>query len=159
MTEIKKNTWYVLANKLQTRFKGVETGGWKSKDLPFTLTYLNDGKCTESGMLFSVDHERTEDDFKTMIGKVVTKCTGSGTRVPKPFKSGLKENTVKDVIISPYTNKLAFTFIEDDSCVNCDICYLALPTTPNGFIKLLDILDETYPEYVELHKLIRDAFN
>jgi hypothetical protein len=175
MTEIKKNTWYVLGNNLQTRFRGVGKAGWESKDLPmpFPLTYLNDGQCVESGMFYSVDHERTEDDFKTMIGKVVTKCTGNGTRVPKPFKSGLKENTVKDVIISPYTNKIAFTFVEDDSCVNCDICYLAFrpenlsttmqimtqPDTPEGFNKKLDILDEKYPENAELHKIIRDGFN
>jgi len=175
MITIKKNTWYVLGNNLQTRFRGVGKAGWESKDLPlpFQFTYLNDGQCVESGMFFSVDHERTDDDYKTMIGKVVTKCTGNANRISKPFKSGLKENTVKDLIINPHTNNIAFTFVEDDSCVDCKICYLAFreenlsstmqimaqPHTPEGFNKSLDIMNAKHPENASLHEIIRDGFN
>jgi hypothetical protein len=45
-----------------------------------------------------------------------------GTKVikksPKPFKSTLKVNTIKGYCINPYTNKEAYTFEEDDSCVD-----------------------------------------
>lgn len=42
----------------------------------------------------------------------VTKISG------KPFKSGLKINTVKSTTINPNTNKEAYTFYEDDSIVD-----------------------------------------
>ena len=41
----------------------------------------------------------------------------------KPFKSSLKENTVKGIVKNPKTGKLAFTFYEDDSVVDCDKCF------------------------------------
>jgi len=128
MITIKKDIWYVLENGLQIRFRGMGKAAWESKDipLPFQLTFLDDGSCVEHGTTFSVDHERTEDDLKAMIGKRVVKCSGDGKRAPKPFKSTYRYNTVKDVIISPNTQKLAFTFIEDDSYIECDLCYLAL---------------------------------
>lgn len=51
-----------------------------------------------------------------------------GIRVTKksrnPFKSTFKVNTVKDVIINKFTNQFAFTFLEDDSFVNCSQCLL-----------------------------------
>lgn len=61
-----------------------------------------------------------EIDYKLWIGKVVWKKTR------KPFKSRLQKATVKDVTTNPQSpkNKLAFTFIEDDSIVDCDICEL-----------------------------------
>ena len=42
----------------------------------------------------------------------------------KPFLSGLKINTVKDITINPYDPKhrLAYSFLEDNSVVNCNIC-------------------------------------
>lgn len=42
----------------------------------------------------------------------------------KPFLSGLKINTVKDITINPYDPKhrQAYSFLEDNSVVNCDIC-------------------------------------
>ena len=58
--------------------------------------------------------------FKHYIGKQVFKSrTG---REPKKFKSGLKHNTVKDVIEHPYLLTPAFTFEEDDSFVECNMC-------------------------------------
>lgn len=54
-----------------------------------------------------------------MIGK---KCCKKRIRNknPKPFKSGLRFNTIKGLTINPNTNKPAYTFEEDDSVVNCD---------------------------------------
>jgi len=40
----------------------------------------------------------------------------------KPFKSGLKVNTVKGVINHPILNIPAYTFEEDDSYVECRRC-------------------------------------
>lgn len=39
----------------------------------------------------------------------------------KPFKSGLKINTVKGITINPNVCKIAYTFVEDDSVVNVDM--------------------------------------
>lgn len=56
------------------------------------------------------------------IGKKVKKKSG------KPFKSRLKENTVKGLIIHPhFTSRpvIAYTFQEDDSFVSmeqCEVC-------------------------------------
>lgn len=48
----------------------------------------------------------------------------SGVRVVKnsgkPFKSGHKINTVKGLTCNPNTNLLAYTFIEDESIVDCE---------------------------------------
>lgn len=54
------------------------------------------------------------------IGKKCQKKRKRG-KEPKPFKSGLKVNTIKGITINPNTGKQAYTFEEDDSCVNCDI--------------------------------------
>lgn len=40
----------------------------------------------------------------------------------KPFKSQLKANTVKGETINPNTGKKAYTFWEDESIVDQDIC-------------------------------------
>ncbi len=53
--------------------------------------------------------------FSTFVGTKVRKKSG------KPFKSGLNKNTVQGVIINPHSGKIAFSFIEDDSLVNCEI--------------------------------------
>lgn len=58
----------------------------------------------------------TDDELKSMIGKIVTKTTN------KPFKSGNQNNTVLDVISHPILGCPAFTFIEDDSYVECRRC-------------------------------------
>jgi hypothetical protein len=58
--------------------------------------------------------------WRAMRGRRVQKTA----RTKKPFKSGLKINTVRDIITSPVTDNPAFTFIEDDSNVECFRCVL-----------------------------------
>ena len=51
----------------------------------------------------------------------------SGVRVAKlsgkPFKSGHKINTVKGLTCNPNTNLLSYTFVEDNSIVDCKQVY------------------------------------
>ena len=65
-------------------------------------------------------------NYRSLIGKRVTKVSGLGRNgqplQPKPFKSGLKANTVKDVIEHPILKIPAFIFLEDDSYVECRRC-------------------------------------
>jgi hypothetical protein len=64
--------------------------------------------------------------WHSMIGKKVWKNPKTTTtHQPKPFKSGLKINTVKGVAIHDHTPHLAFTFEEDSSLVECFRCSLA----------------------------------
>jgi len=59
-------------------------------------------------------------NYKTFsVGCKVQKKSG------KPFKSTFKVNTVESFIINPYTNKPAFTFVEDHSIVDFKQCELA----------------------------------
>ena len=53
------------------------------------------------------------DNYSSYIGKFVSK-----------IKSGNKINTVNGIINHPVLNIPAFTFIEDDSYVECRRCYL-----------------------------------
>lgn len=64
--------------------------------------------------------DKMEIDYKSWVGKVVWKKTR------KPFKSRLQKATVTEVMINPQSpkQKLAFTFKEDDSIVDCDVCEL-----------------------------------
>lgn len=50
---------------------------------------------------------------------------------PKPFKSGFLVNTVKGYTRNPNSRDLAYTFVEDDSFVDCRKCSLA-PDSPTG---------------------------
>lgn len=43
-------------------------------------------------------------------------------RSNKPFKSGNKINTIESITINPKTDKIAYTFEEDDSVVDCWKC-------------------------------------
>lgn len=54
------------------------------------------------------------------VTKNNSKCRKN--REPKPFKSGLKVNTVKGETVNPYTGLPAYTFYEDDSIVDKHIC-------------------------------------
>lgn len=65
------------------------------------------------------------EEYRKNIGKRVSKkqinpkgnpCT------PRPFKSGFRNNTIKDVINHPILNIPAYTFVEDDSYVECRRC-------------------------------------
>lgn len=71
----------------------------------------------------------TEPDVKRwidMIGKRVWKNPKTDSKFePKPFKSGLKINTVTGVVRHEQTGGWAFTFAEDDSKVECFRCSLA----------------------------------
>ena len=53
-----------------------------------------------------------------VLGEKVEKISG------KPFKSGSKIATVKDICVNPNTILVAFTFIEDDSIVDAWKCKL-----------------------------------
>lgn len=54
--------------------------------------------------------------YNAMIGKVVRKKSG------KPFKSKSKQNTVKGIAPSMQPGISGFTFVEDDSIVECWRC-------------------------------------
>lgn len=56
--------------------------------------------------------------MKENIGKKVVKLSG------KPFKSGLKTNTVKAVVDHSILKIPAYSFIEDNSVVECRQCVL-----------------------------------
>jgi len=58
-----------------------------------------------------------ETDYSPYVGKKVIKAN-------KPFKSGNKINTVLSVTEHPMLHIPAFTFIEDDSIVECRRCEL-----------------------------------
>lgn len=46
-----------------------------------------------------------------------------GKKSGKPFKSGNKRNTIKEVIAHPQREgKQAYTFLEDDSYVSVELC-------------------------------------
>ena len=60
-----------------------------------------------------------EVNYEDYIGKQVCKRSSG-----KPFKSGEKINTVKGVVNHPQLNIPAFTFIEDESYVECRKCHL-----------------------------------
>lgn len=66
---------------------------------------------------------KTDIDYSIWVGKRVSKTAlHKKPTQPKPFKSGLLKNTVKSLTINPNTNKPAFTFVEDESVVDCYIC-------------------------------------
>ena len=58
-----------------------------------------------------------DPDFATWLGQKVVKTSG------KPFKSGLKTNTVRSITFG-YANKPGFKFEEDDSIVEAFRCEL-----------------------------------
>ena len=67
----------------------------------------------------------TYEEALNNIGKQVVKCHVRVKRNRphrKKFKSGLYENTIKDVILHPILNIPAYTFVEDSSCVECRRC-------------------------------------
>lgn len=74
-------------------------------------------------------HKFTEEQilaWQAMVGKRVWKNPKTASKCePKPFKSGLKVNTVKGIAIHDHTTHLAFTFEEDNSAVECFRCSLA----------------------------------
>jgi len=80
-------------------------------------------------------------NYEENIGKWV--CKGSISKQEpnnKPFKSGLKINTVKAVINHPNLNIPAYTFEEDDSYVECRRCIVI--ENPNSHNVILEILNK-----------------
>lgn len=73
-------------------------------------------------------HKISFEEAENNIGKKVSKTALSKQRGqdinPKPFKSQFLVNTVKGVIIHPQLNIPAYTFVEDDSYVECRRCQL-----------------------------------
>lgn len=64
------------------------------------------------------------EDYTGNIGSRCIKKSKEGT-VPKPFKSGLKTNTISGVIKHPIMEKeFAYTFLEDDSYVEVRRCII-----------------------------------
>lgn len=64
------------------------------------------------------------EDYEPNIGAKVCKTTLKKYGNPKPFRSMSKVNTVKGVIMHPTMNIPAYTFVEDDSYVECRRCYI-----------------------------------
>ena len=62
------------------------------------------------------------EDYKGDIGRECSKTKFRPKTEPKPFKSGSKVNTIKNVINHPILNIPAYTFEEDDSYVECRRC-------------------------------------
>lgn len=62
---------------------------------------------------------------KSWIGQKVRKTSGRSNQLSsKPFKSGNKVNTVREIVNHPQLNVPAFTFLEDDSVVECRRCLI-----------------------------------
>jgi hypothetical protein len=59
------------------------------------------------------------EDYTKYIGRFVAK-----TKSNKPFKSGSYINCIAGIINHPILNIPAFTFIDDDSYVECIKCFL-----------------------------------
>ncbi len=63
-------------------------------------------------------------EYTNWVGKQVQKCGNRAGANVKPFKSGSKVNTVAGIVNHPQLNVPAFTFVEDDSYVECRRCVL-----------------------------------
>lgn len=64
--------------------------------------------------------------WMSMIGQRVWKNPKTTSKFePKPFKSGLKVNTVTGVVVHEQTGGWGFTFAEDVSVVECWRCSIA----------------------------------
>jgi hypothetical protein len=89
------------------------------------------------------------EDYTLNIGKRVQKCTISHRSPynPNPFKSGQKINTVKGVIDHPILHIPAYTFVEDDSYVECRRCEV-VNRYSEAQNKILDVLEKNYGELV-----------
>jgi len=65
--------------------------------------------------------------YKAMVGMRVCKTSKSNNKTtPKPFKSGFRVNTIKAAdFLHPVSGNLCFTFVEDDSYVQCYQCRIS----------------------------------
>jgi hypothetical protein len=78
-------------------------------------------------------------DYEPNIGRKVCKTTLRKHGNPKPFRSGNKVNTVKGVIMHPTMDIPAYTFVEDDSYVECRRCHLIEEKEKTVFTVGMDI--------------------
>lgn len=69
------------------------------------------------------------ENYEQNIGQKVVKKTR------KPFKSRLIFNTVKGVINHPILNIPAYTFVEDETYVECRRCILLIDYFANELLK------------------------
>lgn len=83
------------------------------------------------------------ENYTANIGKRVQKCAIShrGSHKVKPFKSGQKINTVKAVIDHPILHVPAYTFVEDDSYVECRRCCVVYGYTEHQN-EILNLIEE-----------------
>jgi len=65
-------------------------------------------------------------DYELNIGKRVCKATQRKYGNGKPFRSGNKVNTIKGVIMHPIMHIPSYTFVEDDSYVECRRCVIVV---------------------------------
>jgi hypothetical protein len=76
----------------------------------------------------------------------------------KKFKSGLYENTIKGIINHPKLNIPAYTFVEDDSYVECRRCVILeqIAVTKKQLVDYLDqelsLFQYYFPDYVSKNK-------
>jgi len=63
-----------------------------------------------------------------MMQTATTECIGKKVaKTKKPFKWGGKISTVKGIVIHHQTVNLGYTFVEDDSVVECWRCLIIKP--------------------------------
>lgn len=74
-------------------------------------------------MNYAEHYGKSVADYEPNIGRQVCKTTLRKHGNPKPFRSGNKVNTVKGVIMHPTMDIPAYTFVEDDSYVECRRCH------------------------------------
>ena len=83
------------------------------------LGFTPNGNSIQKGYDYGCNSSIRNNE-QSYVGKKVKKESG------KPFKSTFLINTVKDVVINPNTNNKAFSFIEDESLVDCHQCISAI---------------------------------
>ena len=90
----------------------------------------------------------TKEECEKNIGK---RCTKKNNTKKRPFKSGFKTNTISGVINHPILNIPAYTFVEDDSYVECRRCEIIEKQNPTACCKRVGIMDLDI-----LHTLLKD---
>jgi len=98
-------------------------------------------KETKTPINSSVGNSSTNiEDYLPNIGKQCRKKC----KTMKPFKSGFKVNTIKGVIMHPILNIPGYTFVEDESFVECRRCRV-IKTNPGiervGIVNL-DVMEQ-----------------
>ena len=123
----KKAIKLVLEKKVKDLDKSKLSNMFKSNNFDQNMNVYV--QCNEDGSIYyrkrktGLEYRIYPVDLKKVkrweewIGEKVVKHS------KKPFKSTLQVNTVKGITINPNTNKKAFSFHEDDSLVDCCMCF------------------------------------